>query len=247
MRMIRCPHCGMLNRSDDIAYPRCGQCHEDLVRCASCRQYHDTDCRHAHGLSHFHADGEGAKECPYFDSRHTVREPNMLWTVPAPVWISAMLFLLVCVLFAAAWFVDPAARYFLGNPLRLETSVPAQVTVGDPFQVTMRVRNLADRASTRIYLEIGEEFLAHATYSQPNPAPRRISSYRGRLLFEYDPLPAHGQQVLVLPFTLEDAQTVPFVARIYAPINQLRHPVSVPIIGRAKTAVLAPTRREGTL
>ena len=230
--MIRCPQCGMINRPDDIGYPRCGNCHEDLVRCAGCRHHKDADCRHVHGLAHFRPDGDGANECPQFRSRHEVREPHMLLTIPAPVWVSGMLAVLVLVLLAAAWFVDPAGRYFIGNPLRLETSVPAQVVPGEPFAITMRVQNLADRASTRIYLEIGEEFLARAAYRQPMPAPRRISSYRGRLLFEYDPLPAHGQQELVLPFTLRDDRTEPtiFQARVYAPMNQLRYPVQVPIV-----------------
>jgi len=231
MQTIRCPQCGLTNYPDDITYPRCGQCHEDLLRCTSCRHHEASGCHHARGQALYTPDQEAAKKCSDFRSRYEVRRPRMLWTIPAPVWVSMLLLAVIIGLGAAAWFIDPIGRYLHGNPIWPETVVPKQVTVGEPFYVTMRVRNLLNQTSTRIYIEIDKQFLAMADpiMPLPQPSPEYISRDSNRLVLQYQPLPAYGEMRLRLPFVPRASGTAPFIARIYAPSNQLRQEVSVPI------------------
>lgn len=225
----------MTNHPDDISYPRCSQCHDDLVRCPACRHFEAGGCLHAREAVRFTPDGEAAKACPGFRSRNEVPDSRMRWNVPAPVWVSALLLLILAGLVLAAWFIDPAGRYIFGNPLRLETVVPAQVTLAQPFNVVMRITNLLDRNSTRIYIEVGGEFLASAAPGKPvlmingEPALTRIGHYHNSLLLEAESLPANGQAIVQLPFTMLKRGSSPFIARVYAPSNQLRHVVKVPI------------------
>lgn len=213
------------------------------MRCPACRHFEAGECHHPHEAMRYTPDGEAAKNCPTFRSRNEVRDSRMHWNVPAPVWVSALLLLVMVALGVAAWFIDPAGRYLYGNPLRLETVVPAQVTVGQPFTVTMRITNLLDRESTHIYIEIGDKFLANAMPAMPAPEPLRIGHYKSRLLLEYDPLQAGGQSIIQLPFTPIHKGNAPFVAKVYAPSNQLRHIVNVPIV--MKDPGLAQGGRDG--
>jgi len=227
---IVCPQCGMTNHPDDITYPRCNQCNEDLVRCPACRHFEAGGCHHPREAARYTPDGEAAKSCPSFRSRNELHDSSMQWNVPAPVWVSTLLLVILVGLCIAAWFIDPTGRYFRGNPLRLETMVPSQVMLGQQFYIKMRITNLMDRNSTRLYVEVGDEFLANALPGMPAPTPARISRTKNHLLLEYDPLPKYGWMTVLLPFTPMHKGAVPFTAKIYAPSNQLRQIVNTPPI-----------------
>jgi hypothetical protein len=236
----------MTNHADDLGYPRCGYCHEDLVRCSACRHYEDGGCHHARAYTNFTPDLEAAKTCPAFRSRNEVHAPHILANVPAPAWVSLFLLLVIVGLAGAAWFIDPLGRYFLGNPLRLDTTIPAQVTIGQPFVVNMTVTNLLDRVSTHFYLEIGKEILAIADPGMPDPPPAHISRFRDRLLHEYDPLPAGKAVKLNLPFIPRERGTATFSAKVYAPINQLRNEVNVPFtVVKDNSTITGSQKKEG--
>jgi hypothetical protein len=150
--------------------------------------------------------------------------------VSAPLWVSALLLLLFLGLAAAASFIDPIERYFTGgNPLRVETTVPEQVAVGQPFRATMLVTNLLNRPSTRFYVEFGEDFLATAEWSDASPRPLRIDRSYNRLILVYDALPPRGQRPLQFSFIARGKGVMPFTVRIYAPSNQLQHNIVAPI------------------
>jgi len=220
----------MINHPDDIGFPNCGQCHEDLIRCTSCRHAEAASCRHPHGRTRFAAFApENATRCPHFRARTEERQPSWRITVPAPVWVSAMMLLILVMLGSAIWFIDPTGRVLHGNPLRLETTVPRQVIAGQPFNITMRFTNILPQVSTRIFVEVSGGFLSVAEPGMPTPPPVRYSRTGDRLVFEYQPLPSGGQRVVQLPFVARNTGTAPFVARVYAPENQLRQEVRVPI------------------
>lgn len=195
-----------------------------------CRHSEGTGCRHPKAYPNYTPDGEAAKTCAEFRSRYEERAPRLMSSLPAPLWVSVLLVLILTSLAAAAWFIDPYGRYFHGSPVRIETIVPDQVTAGTPFIVATRVTNLLDRPSTRIYVELGEDLLAAADWGTPSPAPRHIDRYYHRVLLEYEPLPPGGQRTYYFSFTPRRAGVVPIIARIYAPSNQLRYVINVPII-----------------
>jgi uncharacterized protein (DUF58 family) len=161
----------------------------------------------------------------------------MLAKLPAPLWVATLLLLILTGLAAATWFIDPIGRYFVGNPLRVETAVPQVVFVNEPFTVTMRLTNLINRPSSRIYLEIGDAFLRDMDWGTPSPPPERMDRYRNRLLLEFAPLPPNGQRIIQLPYTARRAPVAPFEAKIYAPSNQLHHKVLVPITVEPRSTV----------
>ncbi|MHB9130759.1 MAG: hypothetical protein ACYDBB_06675 [Armatimonadota bacterium] len=235
----------MTNHADDLGYPHCGYCHEDLVRCSACRHYEDGGCRHTRAYTNFTPDLEAAKTCSAFRSRHEVHAPHILANIPAPAWVSLFLLLVIFGLAGAVWFIDPLGRYFLGNPLRLETAIPTQVAVGQPFEVTMRVTNLLNRPSTHIYVEIGKEILAVADPGMPDPRPESISRMRDRILLEYEPLPAGKFEVLHIPFIPRKQGIAKFSAKVYAPINQLRNEVNVPFNVVRDPSVITGSQKKG--
>lgn len=213
------------------------------MRCTACRQFRHGTCQHPEALRHYANDPETARTCAFFRSQHEVAPPRLRWTIPAPVWVSLLLLLVMTGLMGAVWTIDP--RYFLGNPLRLERAVPTQATVGVPFTVTLRVTNLLHQTSTPFLVEISQDFLATADPAMPLPPPARINRYRDRLVFAYPPLPADGQRTLRLPFTPHRAGKTFFVARIYAPSNQLRHEIRDPLEVRNGRTVADRPVREG--
>ncbi len=235
MLPIRCPQCGQINQPDDIGFPRCGQCHADLVRCADCRHLEGGACVHTQHYGRFTPDLEAAKHCPGFASRYALRGPRMAWTIPAAAWVPLLLLVVMLGLAASAFFLDPAGRFISGNPLRLEAVVQQQAYVGQPFEVDLRIINMFPQASSHIYLEFPQEFLDEADPNEPFPKPYQVSRFRDRLLLEYEPLPGGGQRTIRFLFTPHHRGTIQFVARLYAPSNQLRHEVKAPI------EVLTPT------
>jgi len=229
MYPIRCPDCGQINHRDDLTFPYCGQCHQDLVRCTFCRHHEGSGCRHPRAYVHFTPDGEAAKHCPEFSAHTEVRGSRMMLKLPAPLWVSLLLLLVLTGLAAAAWFIDPIGRYFRGSPLRVQTTMPQQVEVDEPFIVKLAIQNLLDRPSTRVYVEIGSDFLSAVDWEVPYPHPERLESYQNRLLLEYEPLSPNSERVLQLPFIARHGGTAVFTAAIYAPSNQLIRRITVPI------------------
>ena len=110
--------------------------------------------------------------------------------------------------------------------------MPQQVIVNSPFLVTMRITNPIRQPSTRIYIEIGEEFLEGALPGMPTPPPQRITHTDNRLLLEYPPLPPGANMLLQLPFIQQRAGITTFVTRVYAPSNHLRKEVRESILAQ---------------
>ncbi|MHB9026752.1 MAG: hypothetical protein ACYC7E_21685 [Armatimonadota bacterium] len=230
MLTVRCPQCGTKNNQDDIGFPLCSQCQADLVLCASCRHVEGTGCGHPVARARYSGDPNDAKGCPEFRSAHEERRPRMLWQVPAPVWVSFLLLTLLLAIFGASLFIDPAGSYLRGNPLRLETVAPAQVRQGEVDVVKLRVTNLLNRPSTRIYILVDKEFLAEADLVEPQPKPERVNPDRNRFVLEYPPVPARRSMLIKIGFIPRRSGSVTFSAKVYAPSHQLRHAVTVPIL-----------------
>lgn len=229
MLPIRCPQCGLINHADDFAFPRCGQCHDDLVRCAACTHLDGDACALHEGQRYFTPDMEGAKQCPRFTSKHAVRGTRLLLHIPAPLWMSGMLLLLFGVLLLGTWFIDPAWRYFRGNPIELNAVLPAQATVGKPGVIALRVTNKLNRVSTRLYFDIGDDFMSAVKAGMPVPEPLRVTQAEKRLLLEYGQLAPGGQMVVQLPFVPQQIGPRTFSVRIYAPSNQLQQELSAQV------------------
>lgn len=230
MTTIRCPHCGTLNHADDFGYPRCSQCHEDLVRCSYCRHFDGGTCTHPRAHVNFTPDLEAAKSCPAFRSRFEARDARILAQLPAPLWVVFLLTLIVGSLTAAAWFIDPYGRYFFGNPLDLRADVPAVVTINQPFTITLRITNMLDTVrSTPVYIEIGEEYVSAALAGQASPAPRKVTYSSNHYVLEYGPLGRGAVLPVRLQFIQHKLGEARFVARVYAPGNHLSHEVNTTI------------------
>lgn len=231
MTTIRCPHCGTQNHADDFGYPRCSQCHEDLVRCNYCRHFEAGACTHPRAYIHFTPDLEAAKSCPAFRSQFEVRDARMLAQLPAPLWVVFLLTLVVGCLTAAAWFIDPYGRYFFGNPLDLRADVPAIVAVGKPFTVTLRITNLLDKArSTPIMIEvIGDEYQLISASNQP----RKITYNNEHFVLEYAPLDSGAMRSIRLQLVQRKLGEARFIARVYAPGNHQSHEVNTEIFALA--------------
>ena len=230
MNPIRCPECGLINYRDDVTFPHCGQCQEDLLHCDSCRHLQAGQCTHTRGKARYTPDGDAAKLCSVFSSSHELRGSRLMTMLPAPLWVSLLLFLILASLAIASWFIDPMRLYFRGSPLQVETAVPQEVTPGQSFVVTMRVTNLLSRPSTPYFLEISADFLQTVDWESSMPPASHVNAYHQRLFLEYEPLPPGGYRTMQLSFTPRQGEIAPFTAKLYAPSNQLRHTISAPIV-----------------
>ncbi|MHB0936035.1 MAG: hypothetical protein ACYDCO_04190 [Armatimonadota bacterium] len=197
------------------------------MRCSYCRHYEGGACAHPRAHVHFAPDLEAAKSCPAFRSQFEVRDSRLLAQLPAPLWVVFLLTLIVGSLTAAAWFIDPYGRYFFGNPLDLRADVPAMVTVGKPFTVTLRITNLLDKArSTPVYIEvIGNEYQLVSASSQP----RKITYNSEHFVLEYPPLDSGAMQSIRLQMVQRKLGGARFIARVYAPANHQSHEVNTEI------------------
>jgi hypothetical protein len=228
---IRCPECGLVNHQDDLAYPHCGQCHEDLVRCSACQHHEANGCRHSRAYTRYTPDLEAAKDCPDYRPRTEIRGSRLLANWPSPLWVSTLLCLILLSLGLATWLIDPAGQYFHGSQLQIITNVPQQVVVDKPFAVTMDMANLLAQPSARIYVQIDANFLAMVDWRMPTPTPLRYGFDRHHaLVLEFDPLPSYARRTITLPFVARHsgvtaparpgAVTLPFIVTVYSPLNQ---------------------------
>lgn len=217
------------------------------MRCANCRHLEDGACAHPKSYIHFTPDGEGAKHCPTFRSRQETRDSRIFTTLPGPVWVICLLVIIVGSLAAAAWFIDPLGRYFVGNPLSLEAHIPSQVPVNQPFFITMRISNLLPVRSTRIYIEIEKEYLDAALSGMPYPQPKRIIKSDDKVLFEYGPLEPNAELPIQLPFEQTKLGSAMFVARIYSPSTHLFREIRSPISGAATIMPVQPPAQKGDI
>lgn len=168
------------------------------------------------------ADGQAAKACPEFHSHQEQRAPRLLSSLPAPLWVSLFISMILLALLLATLFIDQKGRYFFGSPLQVDTAIPAHAIVGHPFTITMRVTNLlTDQPSSRYYLVISDEFFRIMQWDAPPPRAERLDVSHHRLFFEYEPLPPSGQRTLQFSFIPRLGGTAPFIAQIYSPSNQL--------------------------
>ena len=234
MYPIRCPECGLINHYDDVTFPLCGQCQTDLLRCACCRHHEGSGCSHPRAYVRYTEDGQAAKDCPDFHSRQEVRGSRLMARLPAPLWVSLLLGLILLGLLASSLFIDPRARYFVGSPLQVEMAIPSRTVVGRPFTITMRVTNLlANQPSSRYYLVLNDDFFRIVQWDAPPPSAERMEASRNRLFFEYEPLPPGGQRILQFSFRPRLGGVAPFNAQIYSPSNQLRDQETreIPVLG----------------
>jgi len=225
----------MLNHADDLSYPRCGQCHEDLVRCPFCRHYEEGACAHPRARAQYTPDGEAAKQCAAYRSRHETNDPRILHNLPAPLWVLSLLALVVGMLTTAICFVDPSGWYFfgVGKSLKLEMQVPTRVIHHQEFYVTLHITNYFPGRSTPIYLEIPREYLSAATPGMPTPRPREFIQNKDHAIFTYAPLEEGEERAILLPLVQNQLGEAMFHARIYAPRNHLFQEVKMPIVAVA--------------
>lgn len=216
----------MLNHAEDIGFPRCGQCHEDLVRCPGCRHYEDNRCTHPQAHARYTPDQEAAKACPSFRSRDEERDPRFIANLPPPLWVIFLLMVILLGLAALTWSIDPKGYYFRGFPLALETRIPKQVMVNHPFPITMRLLNRQQRTSTRVYIDVGGGTFTLAPPLLTGQLPVSITRRNGRMLLEYNGLPAGGQVVVQFSIIPLEKGALNFEANVYAPNSHLNHRVA---------------------
>ena len=222
MYPIRCPECGLINHYDDVTFPLCGQCQTDLLRCACCRHHVGSGCAHPRAYLRYTEDGQAAKDCPDFHSRQEVRGSRLMARLPAPLWVSLLLGLILFALLASSLFIDPKARYFVGSPLRVEEAIPASTMVGRPFTITCGSPTCWRTSSaSRYYLVMNEDFFRIVRWEAPPPGVEHMQVSRNRLFFSYEPLPPSGQRTLQFSFRPRLGGMAHFNAQIYSPSNQL--------------------------
>jgi hypothetical protein len=218
---IRCPRCGTVNHADDIGYPHCGQCHEDLVRCTVCRRHDGETCTDRRARAWYVPGGEAAKRCSHFVARHAVMDARWTRSLPAPLWVGALMALILVTLIGAALFIDPAARYFRGNPMEFKVAIAGgqDFREGEPFLATMQVANLIDQPSTRVFIEVDERAMRAGALV---PEPDRLTRHGNKLVLEYAPLPPRGRMILQMQLIPRRPGPAAFSTRLYAPRNHLR-------------------------
>jgi hypothetical protein len=231
VRVIRCPICGRDNTEADEGFPLCSNCHTDLVVCEHCVSFENGHCTHPREYVHWTPDGNGAKECPAFHS-HFARAPQH-WrrTVPAPVWVTGLLLLVVITFLLASLFIDREGRYFQGEKINLETVVPARARAGERCYVVMRIANPLDRTSTHLYIEVQDPT---DLVGVPDPVPDRTYRDAERVFMEYAPLAPGGWITVKIPFLPRDPGVINVMARLYAPRTQFRQevPIKIEVVAR---------------
>lgn len=174
---IKCPQCGLVNEPDDVSFPRCSGCNEELVACASCRHYVDMHCEDPAGERLFSPDRNVAQKCPSFHSRDEVRGSRWLRALPAPVWVAITLLLLVIGITAVIWVIDPDGQLWSGREqLSIDVTVPAQMQLGVLNTVEILIKNPTHNRVSRWYLELDGSLCSNtaAEMSMPLPEPTTL-------------------------------------------------------------------------
>ncbi len=175
---IKCPQCGLVNEPDDVSFPRCGGCSEELVECAACRHYVDMACDDANGARLFSPDRNVAPRCGAFRSRYEVRGSRWLRSLPAPAWVACTLLFVLIGLTALIWLIDPDGQLWSGRErLTIHVTMPAEMKLGVQNTVEIMVRNPAKRRGARWYLELEGSLCSNtlAEMSMPMPEPTSIA------------------------------------------------------------------------
>jgi len=210
----------MLNHDDDIGYPYCGQCHEDLVRCSDCRHFQANACTHPREQARFTPDLGAARSCPAFQSRYRERDDRLFTKLPAPVWLVSLLLFILLMLSATIVFLDPSYRYFRGTQLMVSlVPVPENppVQLNQPLDVTLRIFNLMNVRSTPLFIEIKEQDLLAAQFVTATPNPVRITRVPGQLLrLEYAPIGPRAERPVKLTIVPTRPGVSDFAVSVYS-------------------------------
>jgi hypothetical protein len=191
-----------MHTADNVRFPRCAECNEDLRQCASCRHYEAMACHDPVGARLFSLDTNAAMDCPSFASNYAVS--GWLRSLPAPGWVAlSLLLLLVCVT-AFIYFIEPDMQLVAGNEkLHMMVSVESLATVGRQCRMNILMRNEGRRASSRYFIVLDGSLLSVVDTNMPLPVPKSITQdeISNRLVMEYKPIAPHGWTVVRLYFT----------------------------------------------
>ncbi len=215
---IKCPQCGLVNEPDDVNFPQCGGCGEELVACAACRHYVDLACDDARGAALFSPDRNSAPRCPAFHSRYEVRGSRWLRALPAPAWVAATLLIVLLGTTALIWILSPDGQLWSGREqLKMEVAMPAQMQLGVPATVEVTVRNAAGQMGSRWYLELTGSLCSNtlAEMSMPMPEPASITRDREGKTFQLEYPPVKDWKKIRLFFRPKRAGEQTLVIKLY--------------------------------
>jgi len=180
MVVLKCPKCGKLCREGLVPWPRCGRCHERLLKCRYCA---DFDARMLDCVSTFRSEDFRMRDpdlylaCPHHRTTLEVRPPQRL--VRRQVW--AGVFLLGVAAVAAMLVLRPRDTAS-SQPVVHARGVPApDAVVHEPMVVELQIWNPGpgDVEQVIVALDRSCERYLRLTYVEPTPlAQRRTESAR---------------------------------------------------------------------
>ena len=206
MQRIPCPICKRENIIEPGKISNCAVCDVDLVLCKYCIFLNNNEsCGHAKGDQYYLPNGEGAKNCSYYESRYK-REPTLWEKIPAHVWVAISIALAFILLTIVAYSIDPEMRHFRGNELQVNIEVIDNLTTGNKKALYINVINPLQIKSTDITLQISGDFISNVLIGQPvitnipGVFPKKIQKYENKLTITLDPLAPDSNYIIIIPY-----------------------------------------------
>jgi len=180
MVVLKCPKCGRLCREGVVPWPRCGRCHEQLLKCRYCA---DFDARMLDCVSTFRPEDFRMRDpdlylaCPHHRTTLGVGPPQRL--VRRLVWAGALVLAVAAI---TAMLVLRPRNTASPQPVVHARAVPvAEAVVREPLVVELQIWNPGpgDVEQVVVALDRSCERYLRLTYVEPTPlAQRRTKSAR---------------------------------------------------------------------
>ncbi|HUT75113.1 MAG TPA: hypothetical protein VM221_09825 [Armatimonadota bacterium] len=217
MVTLKCPQCGKLCREGIVPFPRCGRCHEQLLKCRYCADYDAQmlDCVSISRPDDFHiSDPDRYLACPFHKSTLDLARQAL---VRSRVWVTTLILAVV-----AALAVVLLARHYAPPPapavvLHARIAPTEVVSVREPAIISIQIWNPGPGRVEQVVVALDRSCERHLRLDRimPKPSRQRRTDRTRRMWFPA--LAAGGVLDLQLHVTPVRAGTCRLAAEIMAP------------------------------
>ena len=184
MLVLKCPKCGKLCREGLVPFPRCGRCHEQLLKCRYCADYDARmlDCVSPLRAEDFHVrDPDLYLACPH---HRTTLAPVAPRALGRRVWMPAVALTMAAVAVAVI-FTRPRPAPEGGLALHARVAPAHETYLGEPMVLELQIWNPGPGKTDEIVLALDRTYRKHVqlTYVEPEPFAERRTRRWHRMWF----------------------------------------------------------------
>jgi len=215
MTVLKCPKCGKLCREGLVPFPRCGQCHEQLLKCRYCAHFDAQmhDCVSTARPEDFHvSDPDRYLACPY-------HKTTIAWLAGQPavrrrVWAPAFGLAALVLLAAAVWLHTRPSLPAAGSTLHARVVPVDEAYLNEPLIMHIQILNSGPAPSDEVVLGLDRSCERHIALTYVEPEPTRQARTGSKTYMWFPPLPAGALLELRLHVTPIRQGTWQFAAEV---------------------------------